>query len=170
MTTDNITVGNRGLSADWGVLPGLDWVMETQRGPSSGWMVPTWPQGKADNSLRVTSPKHWAQFSFPCRSQLETGSTTQRMCSRMGWQLDCWTVWQTAPLDLWEGCRHWTSRCWAEQRGSVYFVHELRMVPPFNSFCSRYSINGKVLDVFTSDQGLCLLVMQGFLTRILILL
>ena len=58
MTTYTITIGNRGLLADLGVLPGLDWGSKSQRGPSSGWMVPIWLQGKADDSFQ--------QFSSLC--------------------------------------------------------------------------------------------------------
>ena len=54
MITDAFTFRTRfpGLSADWWVLPGLDWVIERRRGPSSGWMVPLWPQGKAEDSVQ----------------------------------------------------------------------------------------------------------------------
>ena len=60
ITTYIITIGNRGLLTDLGVLPGLDWVSKTQRGTSSGWTVPTWLQGKADDSFQ----QHL--FSSPC--------------------------------------------------------------------------------------------------------
>ena len=66
MTTYTITIGNRSLLADLRVVPGLDWVRKIQMGTSSGWMIPTWLQGKADDSFQ----QHL--FSSLCDSDTST--------------------------------------------------------------------------------------------------